>query len=576
MCFEIVDDDDEEELHYVALVDPESPTTKWCSLFFLVACCAIVIVISLSFIPIWVSHSDECPLQNSTAQLDSKWRIQSSSNKIYNGSQPNIILILTDDQGIELQHSTPLIQHWFSSFGTNFTNTFAANPVCCPSRASLLSGRYFHNVREDNWTDSFSCNIINSKCGCQRANVSNPTFESSVYANHLQQAGYRTVYAGKYLNKPYMTQFCDESVGLIPPGWDVWHATCRQGFNSMTFLNGTHPESSFQNATYTTSVIGNLSVSLIDDHFKNHNSQPLHLVVSFRAPHSPWNPSPWYKHRKDEVSGVINRTLNPRCHATDHFPLQHDLPPLQPNERFFKSRVYRKRQLTMWSVDEAVDALFLKLQELQVLNDTLVVFTSDHGYHYDMFNLGIGKTQAYQADARVPFLVRWPNVISQSHVSKSLVSLVDIAPTFLDVAGLSTTEMDGHSLVPLLTENNVVWRQAVLVEHASLSDDLPWFSFFAKIYGSFWNMLYTRFANRPDDHNVNSYRALYTDNNLLYIERTHLSDWNFDHIQGYELYNLTSDPMQLSNVYSTSSTDTQTILSVQMLDYWHCKGTQCP
>jgi N-acetylglucosamine-6-sulfatase len=465
----------------------------------------------------------------------------------------------------------PRTAAWFSdAHSVNFTHAFTANPVCCPARASLLTGRYSHNVREGEWSGGFDCNTRDvTRCGCQRANVAGPAFETAVYANRLR-ATHRTVYAGKYLNKGYMHDYCQGAgLGSAPPGWDVWHATCRQDFHNMTWLNGTELRDSFGSATYTTAVIGNLSLALLDAHPPG---RPLHLVVSFRAPHSPWDPAPWYEHELANTSGRVSRELNPRCRPVDHFaPLEHQLVALHGFERERTSRAYRKRQLTLRSVDEAIDAIMRRLD-----NNTLVLFTSDHGYHYDMFALGMGKTHPYLADARVPLYARWPAVVSGQRTVTAPVSLVDIAPTILDAAGASTHDTDGRSLLPWLCGVVPAWRRAVLVAHDSLEDAQPWFYFFARMLGSVWNLAYTHVVLRPNDHIDNSYRALYTDNALLYVERTQPRDWHFERIRTRELYNLTADPRQLNNVYASASNTTHTVFAAQMESYWRCRASECP
>ena len=133
---------------------------------------------------------------------------------------PNILLFLTDDQDTELGGLEPLskAKRWIAENGVTFENSFATVPLCCPSRASILTGLYQHNTQVFN--NSLEGNCYGSEW--------KETLEKNTFATALKSIGYTTYYAGKYLNC-YCLQECDAYSELdltVPPGWDHWAGLC--------------------------------------------------------------------------------------------------------------------------------------------------------------------------------------------------------------------------------------------------------------------------------------------------------------------------------------------------------------
>jgi len=568
----------------------------------------VTVLILVILLPIWIDQSDTCDSSSvmSTAQIAPNWTIQSDlppppfpppANLTAPGRPlPHIIFFLTDDQDIGLATAIPRTRQWMP---VKFNNAFAANPHCCPSRASMLTGRYYHNVRQTHLHSAKQCNTQNSHCGCMRANTDRD-FEERVYARYLRQAGYRTVYVGKYLNPPYMGQYCAKKDGETrptPPHWDEFYASCTFGYYNMSYThNGTYHKRVKQ---YNTDYFSGLALDRINDHFLTTPQQPLHLVLGYRAPHSPYSPAPQFS--KNHVPDLtLNLTLtnytnaaNCGCFAPQHSPVLRYMPPLSSSERKNVKGVHRKRQLTMESVDQSVDAVVSRLQELGVLDDSLLVFSSDHGYHLNLFNLGIGKTNVYAPDARIPMLMRtptsWP--VPTSNTVSELIGLADLGPTFLQAAqtvpqNVSDARIDGRSVLPLLFGGgSLPWRRAQLVEHEN-SGQYPvgWKTICQSLRGSLVAWVYRKYATRIVDHPQNTYRAMYTDTGLTYVERVHRLEqfeddymalaWNrFAH---FELYNNTADPDQLVNLYRQLSYGEREILHQQLDALASCQGPSCP
>ena len=133
---------------------------------------------------------------------------------------PNILFFLTDDQDIELGGLEPLskAKRWIAENGVTFENSFATVPLCCPSRASILTGLYQQNTQVFN--NSLEGNCYGSEW--------KETLEKNTFATALKSSGYTTYYAGKYLNC-YCLQECDVNSELdltVPPGWDHWAGLC--------------------------------------------------------------------------------------------------------------------------------------------------------------------------------------------------------------------------------------------------------------------------------------------------------------------------------------------------------------
>ncbi|XP_015780897.1 PREDICTED: putative extracellular sulfatase Sulf-1 homolog [Acropora digitifera] len=142
----------------------------------------------------------------------------------------------------------------------------------------------------------------------------------------------------------------------------------------------------------------------------------------------------------------------------------------------FVDLLHRRRLQTLLSVDDSVAKIFHTLQSLGIENETYIFFTSDHGYHLGQFALVKGKSMPFEADIRVPFYVRGPSIPKNIRI-KEMIANIDIAPSFLDIAGVSTPrDMDGVSIMKLFRKSkdgrrykkkeHVQWRDTILIERS--------------------------------------------------------------------------------------------------------------
>ncbi|XP_045124290.1 extracellular sulfatase Sulf-1-like isoform X2 [Portunus trituberculatus] len=365
--------------------------------------------------------------------------------------RPNIVLIMTDDQDVELGslNYMPYLMEQLRDRGAYFPNAYCSTPICCPSRSSLLTGLYIHN--HEVYTNNRNCSSYRWQ----------QTHERRSFATYLANAGYRTGYFGKYLNK--------YNGSHIPAGWHEWSGLIKNSryYNYTVMRNGHFIKYGDQYPRdYYPHVITNEGLQFLKK--SRASTQPMMLVLSYPAPHGPEDSAPEHSHQ------FFN--------ATDHNTLSYNYAPnpdkqwllqftgrMQDIEVKFTDILMTKRLQTLQTVDESVAKVVNALQDLGELDNTYIFYTSDHGYHLGQFGLVKGKSMPFEFDIKVPFLVRGPGIKPGVQLDNIALN-IDLAPTFLDIAGVRPpAHMDGRSLLPILssTWNNseaLSWRDSFLVE----------------------------------------------------------------------------------------------------------------
>jgi len=250
--------------------------------------------------------------------------------------------------------------------------------------------------------------------------------------------------------------------------------------------------------------------------------------------------------------------------ASDKVPYIANEPPLTEAEATQLDTAFQKRWRTLLSVDDIVEAIVATLTKLGRLDDTYIFITSDNGYHLGEFRLPAGKTHFYDFDIRVPMAIFGPKIPANSTFD-FIGTHIDLAPTFLDIAGIPKPNiMDGKSILPMLEETNTSeWRDKWLVEFGTAPLT--------------WPKNYEPDVTRVNDCPNNTYLALRVMNealgNIAYSEYTDIYDWEYTAINFYELYDIDKDPYQLKNIYNTISADEQQELHTTLREMWNCRGT---
>jgi N-acetylglucosamine-6-sulfatase len=385
-------------------------------------------------------------------------------------ARPNFIVILTDDQDLtlgSLDHM-PRTRDLIARQGMTFSNYFVPLSLCCPSRATILTGLYPHNHKV--YTN------FPPDGGFER--FDELRHQEATLATALHAAGYRTALIGKYLNGYPNGQ----EKSWVPPGWDEWaspvggspYAAYRFTLNE----NGQTVKYASTAGDYMTDVLARKATAFVRNAASAAgNGQPFFLFLATFAPHKPSTPAKRHAGLFTDLKAPRTPSFN-EADVSDKPDGVRKLPRLTPAQINTIDVLYRKQMLSLQAVDEAVAALVKALQETGALANTYIVFTSDNGFHMGQHRLEPGKYTAYETDIHVPLLIRGPGVAAGSRADALAVS-VDLAPTLAELAGARLRgNPDGRSLVPLLRgqlqgQTPEEWRRMVLLEQFAFPSAPP-------------------------------------------------------------------------------------------------------
>jgi N-acetylglucosamine-6-sulfatase len=350
--------------------------------------------------------------------------------------RPNIVFVLTDDQRWDAMSlanpdgplKTPNIDR-LGQEGVYFRNAFATTSLCSPSRASILTGQYahVHGVR-DNFTEF-------------------PP-DTETWPLSLQKGGYETAYIGKY----HMGENNDEK----RPGYDYFATHRGQGqyFDTEWRINGGERQVI---PGYYTHVVTQLAEEWIRG---RSNDRPWSIMIGHKAPHSFYTPEEKYKNALADVhvpypasafllgdKPAWYRDRMPTWHGIygPLFEFRKQFPDTTPAGVTAFEEMVRSYWRTIMSVDDSVGRIYALLQERGQLDNTVFIFTSDHGLLNGEHGM-VDKRTAHEPSIRAPLVVRYPGLTATARVVEQMVLTTDFAPSILDLAGLPAgARMQGRS-----------------------------------------------------------------------------------------------------------------------------------
>lgn len=458
--------------------------------------------------------------------------------------RPNILFIFTDDHAIQaisaygsIINQTPQMDR-LADQGMLFRHATVTNSICGPSRAVILTGKHSH---------------LN---GFKR-NEGIP-FDSTqqTFPKLFQDAGYQTALFGKW------------HLGSEPTGFDDWKVLPGQGdYYNPDFRT---PQGTENHEGYVTDVVTDMTIDWLEHEWDH--SQPFLLMSQHKAPHRIWMPALRHLSLYDEVTVPEPPTLfddyQQRTSATElqemeidrHMDLPFDLKVLEaidsnrlsdysaykrgmfermtpaqkeawnevygPKNEMFLQENLTGKELVQWkyqryikdylrcvkAVDESIGRLLDYLEEKNLSDNTIVVYSSDQGFYLGEHGW-FDKRWMYEESLHTPLIIKWPGKVNQGIETSQLVQNLDYAPTFLEMAGIPVPEdMQGKSLLPLLTQDSTSWRDAI----------------------------YYHYYEFPSWHSVNKHFGV-RDDRFKLIHYYEIGEW--------ELFDLKEDAQEMHNLY---------------------------
>ena len=473
-------------------------------------------------------------------------------------AHPNIVMFLVDDldaTATPYWDALPRTKSLLADRGLTFSNAFAPTPICCPARATILTGRYGHN------TNVLTNGGPHGGWGSFVAGGG----EERAFPVALQASGYRTMLAGKYLNG------YESDPTHVPPGWDEWYAGADNllytGYGYTLNENGTLVKYGNRPQDYATDVISAKTMDFID-RAEQRDDQPFFAYVAPTAPHLPlqapprYAQNPWTGAEAPRTPNYYEADLSDKSVWLRGSAASHDA------TKDFNDQDFRNRMGSLLAVDDMVAGVVETLTTHGELDNTVLMFVSDNGYNLGSHKL-IHKMAPYEESVRVPMVMAGPGI--RHGVESAMVIQPDIAPTLLDLAGVTAPDWtDGVSLRPLFDgPAPATWRTDFLGQYLGgaaangIGAELPPtlnFALFVMLLGQ----------------EIPTYTSIRT-TDWLYVE------WDQAPIGqgiGAELYDLRGDPYELDNLLATregAAANQQTVATLQarMAQLAACAGATC-
>lgn len=368
-------------------------------------------------------------------------------------ARPNVVLVVADDMRADGLQAMPTVQS-LAAQGITFSRAMVTTPLCCPSRASILTGQLAHHH-----------GVLTNEA--PRGGVG--AFDStSTIATWLQGAGVRTGLVGRYLNQY-------DSL-TIPPGWEHWFAFHQNEEQVGIYTdyhvndNGVRRYFGVDEDDYSTRVLGREARAFLEEQ----RDRPFFLLLTPRAPHAPALPDP-------EDAGLYRTTELPLPGSYDEADVSDKPAWVRENGRLKQGEAeeierLRRRQLeSLVSLDREIARIVDSLRADGRLGTTWIVFTSDNGLVLGEHRLDAGKSCPYEPCVNVPMVVVPPGGLPAGRTDDRLVANIDLAPTIAEIMGATVeAPVDGMSWLPLVDGSQAGWRDELLLEQWRDTPEKRW------------------------------------------------------------------------------------------------------
>jgi len=456
-------------------------------------------------------------------------------------SKPNIIYIMSDD------HAAPAISAYggflsevfktpnldrLASEGMRFENTFCTNSICTPSRANVLTGKYSHK------NGVYTLNEILSD-------------DQETFIKILKRSGYYTGIIGKW------------HLHTEPKGFDYWKVMIDQGryFDPIYCEMGKGWSRDEDDGTgtvykgYVTDITTDFGIDFLDNRPAD---KPFCLMLHYKAPHDDWDHHEKYNELFKDIDLPEPETLFDDF-STRGGGLKNATQKIGENHTFYEEetghlkgverkkaqyQIYMKKYLRcVASVDDNIGRVLKYLDDNDLADNTLIVYTSDQGFYLGEHGM-YDKRFMYEESLRMPFIVRYPGQIKAGSINSDITTNVDFAPTFLEYAGVKIPDdVQGRSMKPLF--------------EGSTPENWP-----GAMYYRYW--MHGAHFNIPGHYGIRTkdYKLIFFYGMGLgysHSEYYPSGDWNFEgnkivQTEPYwELYDLKNDPYEMNNVYENNN-----------------------
>lgn len=381
--------------------------------------------------------------------------------KAKRATRPNVLLVVADDASVSDLEHMPYTRRLLAAKGTTFDQAVATTPICVPARASLATGQHAHN---------HGAHTISGPAGGFKS-----FDDGNTLPVWLEDAGYRTMFVGKYLNG-YGKGATER---YVPPGWTDWRAAGRGTYNFLRTNLNINGRVVRYNGFYNSEVFTAHMVDMIHSHARLSNAavqaKPFYMWVNYVAPH---HGGP--KNVNDKRPKSLRKNFKPPYVHPKHLgtkkgvqlPAADNLFAVNDGTKSHRSTPYKawgakqvaaatsahqKRLESLQSVDEGVRAAVRALKATGQLSNTVIVYTSDNGYLLGNHSKW-GKLMSYNESLTVPMVARGPGIPAR-HREATIVTLTDLATTIAGIAKVTPGRaQDGQDFRPWLRGDRPVDR----------------------------------------------------------------------------------------------------------------------